>query len=612
MTAGRPVLLYIALGLSALALASTLPFDPLDIDSSSYALIAREMIEESRTDDDEGCVIDSAVSASGECAWWESYVFLRQGGRRYFDKPILTFWTVAASFSVFGFSNWAYRLPALLITLISVYSIFRITVLISGDRRRGLIAALLYATAPGVFAMLLDTKIDVYLNAYLIFLHHAYYLGVKENRRWYLLMYLFAGLGFITKGPIAVAIPCISIGLDILVRRDWQRLGSMYLVPGILIALIPPAVWTFFLYLEYESYGPYYFLWLQSFGRFISKANYSWSKKYDPLFFLSNFAWAFAPFLLALFYHVIREIAAFFRRGEYRTLLSDLRGNRYKDRDFTLPFWLFVFMAGISFSRFQLPQYVYWVLPAAAILTSGVLARYLYGAYARAPEAPAASMVAAVTGTGRAEERQAPKLFRYLLYVVPVLIAIVLIAAAFVTFTPGVLYFVILVGGAVFAWNLRREPGTGVAVTIAAILAAYFVATAYIYPDMIRYQPGSRMGPILQKLEPEEDNIYTYRLSFSYKSIPLYSYKRYRVLYDKDKLRQELREKGSRLVATHERFYPELQLFLSDCCEVELVENFEWYKVSMPKPRFFIRSERPELTQGQGIIVAKMTLKDSE
>lgn len=128
----------------------------------------------------------------------------------------------------------------------------------------------------------------------------------------------------------------------------------------------------------------------------------------------------------------------------------------------------------------------------------------------------------------------------------------------------------------------------------------------------MRYQPGSRMGPVLQQLEPDEDNIYTYRLSFSYKSIPLYSYKRYRVLYDKDKLRAELQQKGSRLVATHEQFYPELQLFLNDCCELELVENFEWYKVSMPKPKFFLREKRSEMTRGQGIIVAKMTLKDSE
>ncbi|MBI3395492.1 MAG: glycosyltransferase family 39 protein, partial [Spirochaetia bacterium] len=145
----RTGLAFLLLGI-VLTLTLTLGFDAMDIDSSQYAEIAREMV------------------ASKE------FIFLRDNGRKYLDKPVLTFWSIAASYLIFGVNNVAFRIPALLISLLAARSLYRIAVLTSGSRRRGWLAAIIYLGCPGLFAMVLDPKIDVYLTAYLVFIHHAY------------------------------------------------------------------------------------------------------------------------------------------------------------------------------------------------------------------------------------------------------------------------------------------------------------------------------------------------------------------------------------------------------------------------------------------------------
>lgn len=147
---------FLLLACIALVWFFTLPFDAIDIDSAQYAEISREM------------------SDTG------NFLHIRDNGRKYLDKPILTFWTISLSYKIFGVSNFAFRLPAVLISLLSLYSIYRIAMLLYGSSRKARLAALIYAFCPGLFAMLIDPKIDVYLTAYLIFTYHAFYLGRKR------------------------------------------------------------------------------------------------------------------------------------------------------------------------------------------------------------------------------------------------------------------------------------------------------------------------------------------------------------------------------------------------------------------------------------------------
>ncbi|MBE8416218.1 hypothetical protein IQA55_10720, partial [Leptospira borgpetersenii serovar Tarassovi] len=139
----------------------------------------------------------------------------------------------------------------------------------------------------------------------------------------------------------------ISIGGDILFRRDWKRLSEMKLFPGAFLALFPPLLWSIPLYLEFQTYGPYFFLWIQSFGRFYVKM---YNQKFNPLFFYSNFSWAFGAFILPFAGFVFERVRFFLKEGQVKGVFKNILKNEYTNRDFVPGFWLFLFLFLISFS----------------------------------------------------------------------------------------------------------------------------------------------------------------------------------------------------------------------------------------------------------------------
>lgn len=530
----------------------TLPLDLIDIDSSQYAEIVREM------------------SQSGQ------FTTILDNGRRYLDKPILTFWTILPFFSMFGPENWSFRLPSVLISLLSVWALFGIVWEIWRNERRAWLAALFYLACPGLYAMVLDPKIDVYLNAYLIFTHYFYFLGRNRNPRFYYLMYISIGLGFITKGPISLVIPAISIGLDILFRRDWALLFRMRIPTGFFVMLFFPALWSYFLYRDYSSYGPSFFLWIQSFGRFYKDL---YDVKYDPLFFYKNFAWAFLHFFLPLAISSLFLAWSYWKRISFREIIRKIKENDYKDQNFTFAFWLFLFLFLISFSKFQLPQYVYWVLPAGSIIFSGFAERQLFAA-----EKPRTRFSYLFSG--------------FLFFV------FILVLPFFSLDSPFQTYWIPLVALVVLGYILQKIP-LELSLPLAGIFGAYLLVGLYLYPLLLRYQPASYFGPKIKEMEPGKEVLYTYRISSSKRSYAFYSDRLFRNIYDKKKFGQILEESGPRLVVIPEAYLENFNDFLGSEFSVEVIDSRESYKVATPKLEFFLSKKRPFITNKIFLVLVK-------
>lgn len=539
----KRILYFLVLIASIAPILFTLPFDVIDIDSAQYAEIVREMVTNNE------------------------YFFLRDNGKQYLDKPILTFWSIAVFFKLFGISNYTFRLPAILITLLSFYSIFRITYLISNNFRRSFLAFVIYATCPGLFAMVVDPKIDVYLTAYLLFIHHAYYLGVKKNSRWFYLMYVFIGLGFITKGPISLVIPAISIGGDILIRRDWTLLKNMRLIVGVPLLLLFPAIWSYILFQDFSWYGPHFFLWIQSFGRFYRKM---YDQKVDPFYFILNFAWAFSTFLIPLIIYLVsvlkNEIKKNGFRNQFKMLMEKIKLNQFESQYFVIPFWFFLFLGLISFSRYQLPQYIYWLLPAAAIFTSGVVEKYI-------------------------ENNQ--KNYLFLLPYLATIVFLLLTPFSVIEFkwTPLILLFIIS-----FTFLLKNYRPT-LLLSIFATVLIYFNIECSLYPFLLSYQPASQVGNRIIALEPSKKEIFTYKLPSSKRSYSFYSKRLMKPLFDKMKFYKIINIEDSRLVLVPADYLEDMKNFLGDQMTFEVLESHPSYKVATPKINFFFQKERSLITK---------------
>jgi 4-amino-4-deoxy-L-arabinose transferase-like glycosyltransferase len=337
---------YLLFGiLAALVLGRGLWLDLMDVDATQYASIALEMAQ------------------SGE--WLQ--VQHRQAD--YLDKPPLLFWTAAAMFRLFGASNWAYRLPSVLLLLYSIYGLYRFCRLFHTSER-SLHTALVYSTSIGFLLLCNDIRTDTLLLAATVcaIWQLAAFLEQPRTRYW-ISAFFWIGIAMLAKGPIGLIVPAFAVGTHVLLHRQWHNLFRWQWVAGLFITaiLLVPMCWG--LYQQFDLHpekeingrtgvsGLYFYFWEQSFGR-ITGENI-WKNEAPPWFFVETYLWAFLPWTLLLpggLWLALREVFKKNTTAEF----------------YALGGFLLTFIA-LSTSKYKLPHYIFVTLPWAAVLTAGFL-----------------------------------------------------------------------------------------------------------------------------------------------------------------------------------------------------------------------------------------------
>ena len=153
---------YVFLGLCALVLflAANSFLAITDSAESNYALTAKEMV------------------LSGD--WLSPQIY----GHYWYDKPIFYYWELALSFSLFGFTEFAARLPSALMGTAGVLFTYWFTARVY-SRSLAFSAAIILMTSVECWllskAVITDATLFLFMSACLAF----FYLGYTENRRWY-------------------------------------------------------------------------------------------------------------------------------------------------------------------------------------------------------------------------------------------------------------------------------------------------------------------------------------------------------------------------------------------------------------------------------------------
>ncbi|MBL8251148.1 MAG: glycosyltransferase family 39 protein [Candidatus Competibacter sp.] len=153
----------------------------------------------------------------------DDFVAIYLNGQPRHDKPILSYWLQAASLATFGVNELAFRLPSALAATGWTLLVFLFGRRVA-DSRRGLLAALLLSTSLAVTVIGKAATADALLNLCLAASMMALYLYLREDRRaWLYAAAAAMGLGFLTKGPVAVAIPGAVALLYCASRGEWRR-----------------------------------------------------------------------------------------------------------------------------------------------------------------------------------------------------------------------------------------------------------------------------------------------------------------------------------------------------------------------------------------------------
>lgn len=467
------------------------------------------------------------------------YVNLIDHGRDYLDKPHLHFWLSAWSYSVFGVTGFAYKLPSFLFTILGTYSTYRLGRSLY-NAETGRLAALIVASA---FAYILannDVRMDAILTASIIFATWQLTEWVNNKKMLNAVgAALGLALGFCTKGHIAVFIPAVGILFYILYKKDWKSFYHWHLLV-LLFAFalfISPVVYCY--YLQYDLHpekiirgksgrsGVEFILWKQNVERFQGDS-FGADAKNDYLFFFHSFLWAFAPWSILAFVAFLKRIKIFItRKYEWLTIGT---------------FTAMVLM--ITFSGFKLPHYLNIIFPATSVLTASWLL----------------------------EQWQKRRSFKGLLLTQVSICSLCLLMAGAINiwaFPIGniivILCFILLLAVAGF-FLLHSQNGIQKLVAASALssLLVFYLLNANFYPSLLGYQGGNELAfATREKVDAKRVyfwpgiysssyNYYTSELRKEFTDSVLLQSSPVWILTDKQRL-EEIKQKGLPILETYEK-----------------------------------------------------------
>jgi dolichol-phosphate mannosyltransferase len=215
-------------------------------------------------------------------------------GQDYYDKPPLLYWLVMAAYRLCGVHDWAARLVpsgAAFLCVLVAYAWGKRAV----GPRAAFAGALMLCLSPrwAQMARMVPTNslLALWVTAALAAAHRAL-AGPRLSRRRWLLSALACGLGFLTKGPVALALVAVPALLYRLLDRRSARVGwgpwAAYLG---LVALVG-VPWLAFLAVRDPSFV-YYFVWVHHVRRFLDPIDHPqpfWY--YVPVLLLGMMPWA--------------------------------------------------------------------------------------------------------------------------------------------------------------------------------------------------------------------------------------------------------------------------------------------------------------------------------
>lgn len=196
---------------------------------------------------------------------------------KFFDKPPLLYWGIAASYSVFGLHEWAARLVPALAARVGLAMTWALGRRMFGPRA-GVLSALILATSlmwPLLArAVLTDMLVSSLVFSALAFALALWWLGhtatMPAHSRAFVGFWLALALGVLAKGIVAVVFVGGTIFLYLLLCRQWKSLALMKWAIGLPLFLLVAVPW--FVVAARNPEFNHLFWYEQHVGRFLGQA----------------------------------------------------------------------------------------------------------------------------------------------------------------------------------------------------------------------------------------------------------------------------------------------------------------------------------------------------
>jgi 4-amino-4-deoxy-L-arabinose transferase-like glycosyltransferase len=430
------------------------------------------------------------------------------------NKPVLSYWIVAAFYKVFGVSVGVQRLPIALAALTMILAALLLA-RAAGNLEAGLWAAAGLAVAPRLVMFGRRIFIDIYISMFMALTLMFFALAERypERRRLFLLlMYACVGLGVLTKGPVAAALPALVFGMYLLLHRELKRITEMMIPLGLVMVLAIVVPWYAALYHRYGWTYITSFIVGENIARYTEGLGVEQRRGlsfYLPVVFSDSFPWSLCLFAAAALWLV-----------DWRTLRNT--GSALTDRGFRIRtllwLWILVIVIFFTFSAAKQDLYIFPIVPAVAALAGLFIARRDAGS---SPLPRALRVTAAVIG---------------------LLLAVAGAGTFYIFETVGKVYALhgaAFVGGAAavggtvaLGFALFNRARAALVVVLVSLVTLNWAFIIWVLPSFERYKPVPPLTAAIQSRLSEGDVVAHYNVALP--SMVYYLGRHIEILFDRE------------------------------------------------------------------------------
>lgn len=343
------------------------------------------------------------VEACREMLQLGDYITPHLNYQIYFSKPIINFWLIAASYKMFGLSEFSARLPFAILSSGLVLATYFFTRSLF-NLRAGFIAGFCLATSPLLLLVSRKSSIDIGFTFFLnLAVFAAAYTLAKRNKWSWSLIYIALGLGVLTKGPATLILFCAGMAAFLVAARpsianlkDW--IGALKLQFGIPIFLAVVLPWHLAVSSQTNGLFLKVFFWYENLARFQGHTNFGTVRHW---FYFSVLGYGFFPWIAliapAIAYALFGENKVSKREDATNpvnrlfkgtiNLLQTVRSRAQDDGQartlILLTAWSITTFAFFSVSKTQLATYILPVIAPVCVLIGVLANRWLSLGYER-------------------------------------------------------------------------------------------------------------------------------------------------------------------------------------------------------------------------------------
>ncbi|HEX2959763.1 MAG TPA: glycosyltransferase family 39 protein [Chitinispirillaceae bacterium] len=156
-----------------------------------------------------------------------NYLVPHYFGEPRFQKPILTYLIVAASYKLFGISLWSTRVPIVIFSILTLLLLYRFARLYINEGEFGLFSVMILSSSALFISFSRIAMTDLILTFFSTLALYFFALALRKKNKTtplYLLAFGATGFAFLAKGPAGfLVLLCYILYLSIIRPDNWKK-----------------------------------------------------------------------------------------------------------------------------------------------------------------------------------------------------------------------------------------------------------------------------------------------------------------------------------------------------------------------------------------------------